>query len=240
MPSPRPAPCSTDINDLLSTETSCPHGCVDAIMRKNTDTETVLVATPGETLQAIIPRLSKVTGLPVVGATGKVVGVISRKDIIQVRGAVGLVGWGGGGAWVRWGWGWLRSGRVRLASGRRAAGGASGGRGGARRARQRTACSRGAGQLLTPGRQAAASGDGGWRPPTARALTLAPPLAPAPAPRAQVRSSGGSLQEKVKAHMTAPAITCPADMPVKEAGALMLKEKIRRLPVVDAEGKPLG
>jgi CBS domain-containing protein len=55
-----------------------------------------------------------------------------------------------------------------------------------------------------------------------------------------VRRSGGSLQEKVKAHMTSPAITCTPGMPVQEAGALMLKQKIRRLPVVDAEGKPLG
>lgn len=29
-------------------------------------------------------------------------------------------------------------------------------------------------------------------------------------------------------------------MSVKDAGVLMLKEKIRRLPVVDADGKPLG
>ena len=107
-------------------------------MRSSQKGETVLVATPGESLQAIIPRLSKVTGLPVVGATGKVVGVISRKDIIKVR------------------------------------------------------------------------------------------------------QAGGSLQERVKAHMTAPAITCAPELSVKEAGALMLKEKIRRLPVVDAEGKPLG
>lgn len=55
-----------------------------------------------------------------------------------------------------------------------------------------------------------------------------------------VRQNGGSLQEKVKAHMTSPAITITPDTPVADAGALMLKEKIRRLPVVDAEGKPLG
>ncbi|GBG00293.1 thiol-disulfide oxidoreductase [Raphidocelis subcapitata] len=132
-------PLGLDYNSLLSSETTCPHGCVDAIMRGiPSHGESVLSATPGETLQAIIPRLKKVTGLPVVGATGKVVGVISRKDIIQLR------------------------------------------------------------------------------------------------------QSGGSLQEKVKSHMTAPAITITADTPVKDAGALMLKQKIRRLPVVDGEGRPLG
>jgi CBS domain-containing protein len=56
----------------------------------------------------------------------------------------------------------------------------------------------------------------------------------------KVRQAGGSLQDKVKAHMTAPALTCTVDMTVKDAGALMLREKIRRLPVVDGEGKPLG
>jgi CBS domain-containing protein len=56
----------------------------------------------------------------------------------------------------------------------------------------------------------------------------------------QVRQSGGSMQERVRAHMTAPAITVTPGTPVAEAGALMLREKIRRLPVVDAEDKPLG
>jgi CBS domain-containing protein len=56
----------------------------------------------------------------------------------------------------------------------------------------------------------------------------------------EVRQSGGSLQEKVKAHMTTPAITITADTPVKDAGALMLRQKIRRLPVVDGDGRPLG
>lgn len=39
----------------------------------------VLSCTPAETLESIIPRLSKVTGLPVLNEQGKVVGVISRK-----------------------------------------------------------------------------------------------------------------------------------------------------------------
>ncbi|KAI8474569.1 MAG: hypothetical protein J3K34DRAFT_407422, partial [Monoraphidium minutum] len=126
-------------SDMAAAAAAAPLGTIDAIMKGRPSAgETVLQATPGESLQAIIPRLAKVTGLPVVGATGKVVGVISRKDIIKVR------------------------------------------------------------------------------------------------------QQGGSLQDKVKAHMTAPAITITADTAVADAGALMLKEKIRRLPVVDAEGKPLG
>jgi CBS domain-containing protein len=56
----------------------------------------------------------------------------------------------------------------------------------------------------------------------------------------KVRQQGGSLQERVKAHMTAPAITVTPSTPVEEAGALMLRERIRRLPVVDEEGRPLG
>lgn len=63
-PSRRPSP-SVDIGEYLSPETTCPHGCVDGIMRGSASHgETVLVATPGETLQAIIPRLSKVRGAP--------------------------------------------------------------------------------------------------------------------------------------------------------------------------------
>jgi len=78
------------------------------------------------------------------------------------------------------------------------------------------------------------------------ACTLPPPPPPPPVgvisrkDIIEVRQMGGSLQDKVKAHMTSPAITITLDTPVKDAGAIMLKEKIRRLPVVDAEGKPLG
>jgi len=56
----------------------------------------------------------------------------------------------------------------------------------------------------------------------------------------KVRQLGGSLQARVKAHMSAPAITVTPGTPVKDAGALMLEHGIRRLPVVDGEGKPLG
>lgn len=39
----------------------------------------VLTCRPAETLEDIIPRLGKVTGMPVIDAQGQVVGVISRK-----------------------------------------------------------------------------------------------------------------------------------------------------------------
>jgi CBS-domain-containing membrane protein len=39
----------------------------------------VLSAKPTERLDSLIPRLNKVSGLPVLDADGKVVGVISRK-----------------------------------------------------------------------------------------------------------------------------------------------------------------
>ena len=97
-----------------------------------------LTATPGETLEEIIPKLSKVTGLPVLDAAGRVIGVISRKDIIKVR------------------------------------------------------------------------------------------------------KASGSLADTVDTHMASPAITVGPRTPVKEAADLMLSRKIRRLPVVDTAGKPLG
>jgi CBS domain-containing protein len=40
--------------------------------------------------------------------------------------------------------------------------------------------------------------------------------------------------------MTKPAITIKVGTPVRKAADLMLKKKIRRLPVVDKEGVPLG
>lgn len=47
------------------------------IMR--TTSEGVLTVKPTETLEETIPKLNKVSGLPVIGDDGKVVGVISRK-----------------------------------------------------------------------------------------------------------------------------------------------------------------
>ncbi|KAI8471496.1 MAG: hypothetical protein J3K34DRAFT_384687 [Monoraphidium minutum] len=142
-PAPQPADgaatLSMDFDDLFSRDAPCPHGAVDAVMRGGGGAgEAVLVARPTETLQDLIPRLSKVTGLPVVGPNGAVVGVISRKDIIKVR------------------------------------------------------------------------------------------------------QQGGSLQGRVRDHMSSPAITVGPGTPVAEAGQTMLQHGIRRLPVVDADGKPLG
>ncbi|GLC47460.1 hypothetical protein PLESTF_001899700 [Pleodorina starrii] len=123
-------------HDEVYGEMSCPIGGVEAIMRKAS--QGILTTTPDATLQAIIPLLNKVTGLPVLDSTGSVVGVISRKDIIRVR------------------------------------------------------------------------------------------------------KSGGIMTEKVQKHMTSPALTVPLRATVQEAADLMLKYGIRRLPVVDDNGHPLG
>lgn len=70
----------------------CPHGNVIGIMRSIEEAhgekepgfcswpQQVFTSYPDETLQAVIPRLNRVTGLPVIDRThGKVIGVISRK-----------------------------------------------------------------------------------------------------------------------------------------------------------------
>jgi len=56
----------------------------------------------------------------------------------------------------------------------------------------------------------------------------------------RVRKAGGSMKERVSRHMTAPAITMCVTASVQEAADLMLEKKIRRLPIVDAEGVPVG
>ena len=106
-------------------------------MRKST-AGPFLTASPDETLERVIEKLSKVTGMPVLDTAGRVIGVISRKDIIKVR------------------------------------------------------------------------------------------------------KAAGSLADTVGQHMASPAITVGPRTPVKDAADLMLSRKIRRLPVVDSEGKPLG
>jgi hypothetical protein len=54
---------SMDVGEFLSPSTTCPLGCVETIMRGSpSHGETVLSATPGESLQALIPRLAKVRG----------------------------------------------------------------------------------------------------------------------------------------------------------------------------------
>ncbi|KAF6257419.1 hypothetical protein COO60DRAFT_1271356 [Scenedesmus sp. NREL 46B-D3] len=100
--------------------------------------DAVLTAKTSERLEDLIPKLNKVSGLPVVDANSRVIGVISRKDIIRVR-------------------------------------------------------------------------------------------------RAE-----GSLRDLVEEHMTAPAVTVGPKVSVRNAAKTMLKQKIRRLPVVDRNGKALG
>lgn len=56
----------------------------------------------------------------------------------------------------------------------------------------------------------------------------------------RVRKAGGSMLQKVKQHMTSPALTIRPTTSVQEAADLMLSKNIRRLPVVDKAGKPVG
>lgn len=102
--------------------------------------EGFLTAKPTDTLLDIIPKLNVVTGMPVQGDDGMVVGVISRKDIIRVR-----------------------KGRV-----------------------------------------------------------------------------PGALTDLVEVHMSKPAIVISESASVQEAADLMISKKIRRLPVVNDAGVPVG
>lgn len=56
----------------------------------------------------------------------------------------------------------------------------------------------------------------------------------------RVRRAEGNLRDTVGDHMTSPAVTVGPQMPVREAAKIMLKQKIRRVPVVDKSGKVLG
>ncbi len=53
-----------------------------------------------------------------------------------------------------------------------------------------------------------------------------------------LRPPAGVLSDKVKTHMTSPAITINLRASVQEAGDLMIRHHIRRLPVVSDEGAP--
>ena len=74
-----------DVDDLMLFDTAhCPHGNVIGVMRSTS--LGVLTCSPDETLDSIIPKLNKVTGLPVISSSdNKVIGVISRTDIIKIR-----------------------------------------------------------------------------------------------------------------------------------------------------------
>ena len=52
--------------------------------------EGVLTCSPSDTLEGIIPKLNKVTGMPVISVDGKVIGVISRKVSIELNGPDGF------------------------------------------------------------------------------------------------------------------------------------------------------
>lgn len=58
----------------------------------------------------------------------------------------------------------------------------------------------------------------------------------------RVRKEKGSLpgKQRVSKVMTSPAFTIPITASVQEAADLMLEKRIRRVPVVDAEGLPVG
>jgi len=127
---------SMDYDFLWNRNLDCKFGGVAEIMRTND--RGVLTCSPGDTLEAIIPSLTQVTGMPVINDAGRLVGVISRKDIIKQK------------------------------------------------------------------------------------------------------KAGGSLKSRVSKHMTSPAITVPVTASVQEAADVMLENKIRRLPIVDAEGQPVG
>ncbi len=60
--------------------------------------------------------------------------------------------------------------------------------------------------------------------------------------QASLTVTGDALRgaAQVGQHMTSPAITINEQASVQEAADLMLKHKIRRLPVVDDLGRPVG
>ncbi len=68
---------SIDYDLLMSQSPTCPLGGVLEVMISNA--RGVSSCGPDETLEAIIPKLSKFSGLPVIDASGQVVGVLSRK-----------------------------------------------------------------------------------------------------------------------------------------------------------------
>jgi len=48
------------------------------------------------------------------------------------------------------------------------------------------------------------------------------------------------MSDRVERHMTSPAMTVPDTCSVQQAADIMLRNQIRRLPIVDDEGRPLG
>lgn len=56
----------------------------------------------------------------------------------------------------------------------------------------------------------------------------------------RVRRAEGSLRDLVADHMTSPALTVGPKVTVRQAAKIMLQHKIRRVPVVDKNGRALG
>jgi CBS domain-containing protein len=50
-----------------------------------------------------------------------------------------------------------------------------------------------------------------------------------------VAADGVSVDESVRDYATRPLVTCESEMDVEEAAALMVRHRVRRLPVVDGE-----
>lgn len=160
----------------------CTHGNVIGIMRPGA---TVLTCSPGESLQSIIPRLDKVTGLPVISPEGRCIGVISRKVHVVVA----------------------REGDIAMQA------------------------------MQAMRAMHAMHGACGPRPerhlnPTTTHLQDIIKIR-----KGRVE---GSMADTVAVHMTSPAIVIEQNSTVRNAADLMLASNIRRLPVVDDQGLPVG
>mmetsp|Transcript_2827 Transcript_2827/g.7391 ORF Transcript_2827/g.7391 Transcript_2827/m.7391 type:complete len:422 (+) Transcript_2827:75-1340(+) len=65
----------------------CKFGGVAKVMRPYE--RGLIKCTPGDSLEGIIPSLTQITGMPVVNDARRVVGIISKKDVLRVRKAGG-------------------------------------------------------------------------------------------------------------------------------------------------------
>ncbi|KAF5836061.1 hypothetical protein DUNSADRAFT_6531 [Dunaliella salina] len=61
----------------------CKFGGVAKVMRPYE--KGLIKCTPGDTLEGIIPSLTQITGMPVINDARRVVGIISKKDVLRVR-----------------------------------------------------------------------------------------------------------------------------------------------------------
>jgi len=65
----------------------CEFGSVAKVMRPYE--KGLIKCTPGDSLEGIIPSLTRITGMPVVNDARRVVGIISKKDVLRVHHAGG-------------------------------------------------------------------------------------------------------------------------------------------------------